>query len=684
MYQSLKDAASRLLKRKGFLEKCELWKAKTTNSDYLCDVYDGKVWQDFQSFLMQPYSWCLALNVDWFQPFTHVSDSVGALYLVVLNLPREERYRKENMMLVGIIPGPHEPSLNINSYLTPLVLELQAFYSGVDILCVSADGRSTKSVCLRLALTGVFCDLPASRKVCGFLSFNSLHGCNRCLKSFPTQSFGERPNFCGYNRESWPVRDINTHREKSYAYISCNTKTQQKEIEREYGIRYTPLIELQYFNPIRHTVVDPMHNLFLGTAKHCLELWISRNILSKSEIKEIENRMSCLIAPHSVGRLPIKIASGFSGFTADQWKNWTVSYSSIVLRDILPSIHLQYWLLFVKACSLLCKRCLKRSAVEVSDQCLRLFCVKFQEVNGADACTPNMHMHLHLKECLLDYGPPYAFWCYAFERYNGMLGRFPTNQKIIESQLMKKCLTLQELQSETFPEEGEPFRDILIQHTSSASGSVLMSMSTDLLNFIALSAPIFEKGLNFTTSIHEKCLPPLKDIILSSDQASMLECLYKFLYPDIQLSSLSRFAKMSYRASVYDEVFGSKAMSRDNNIVISAFWPSSDNFLVSPGVSLPHSIGQIQYFVQHKMISQADGEMEHIFGYVKWYKKHEQFNWFGYSATVLIQEFEPYTKFSFIPVQRISSVCLYGRLKVSFVDGMEETVIVASPVNSKH
>ena len=28
---------------------------------------------------------------------------------------------------------------------------------------------------------------------------------------------------------------------------------------------------------------------------------------------------------------------------------------------------------------------------------------------GAEMCTPNMHVHLHLKQCLLDYGPLAAF-----------------------------------------------------------------------------------------------------------------------------------------------------------------------------------------------------------------------------------------------------------------------------------
>ena len=94
-YQSLKDSVSRLTKRKGFLEACELWRNRSTDDDILGDVYDGQVWRDFQSFLSHRHSWCVALNVDWFQPFTHVTDSVGALYLCILILPCSERYRRK-------------------------------------------------------------------------------------------------------------------------------------------------------------------------------------------------------------------------------------------------------------------------------------------------------------------------------------------------------------------------------------------------------------------------------------------------------------------------------------------------------------------------------------------------------------------------------------------------------------
>ena len=82
-YQSIKHAVSRLLRRPGFLEKCELWRQCSSVSNYLADIYDGKVWSNFHSFLSQKHSWCLALN--WFQPFCHITDSVGTLYLVILN-----------------------------------------------------------------------------------------------------------------------------------------------------------------------------------------------------------------------------------------------------------------------------------------------------------------------------------------------------------------------------------------------------------------------------------------------------------------------------------------------------------------------------------------------------------------------------------------------------------------------
>jgi len=66
------------------------------------------------------------------------------------------------------------------------------------------------------------------------------------------------------------------------------------------------------------------------------------------------------------------------------------------------------------------------------------FAVNFKVSNGNIHCTLNMHLHLHLKQTYLDFGPPHATWCYAFERFNGVLGSYFTNNKTIEPQIMRR------------------------------------------------------------------------------------------------------------------------------------------------------------------------------------------------------------------------------------------------------
>ena len=45
------------------------------------------------------------MNVDWFEPYERGVYAVGVIHLTIQNLPREEYYKLENILLVGIIPG---------------------------------------------------------------------------------------------------------------------------------------------------------------------------------------------------------------------------------------------------------------------------------------------------------------------------------------------------------------------------------------------------------------------------------------------------------------------------------------------------------------------------------------------------------------------------------------------------
>ena len=130
-YMGLKCSLESLILTQQFVELSEHWRSRDDTSGKLCDIYDGKIWSEFQqyddrAFLSDPYTFGLMMNIDWFRPYKHVQNySVGAIYLVFMNLPRHLRFKRENVLLLGILPGPSEPSHDINSYLTPLVNELK-------------------------------------------------------------------------------------------------------------------------------------------------------------------------------------------------------------------------------------------------------------------------------------------------------------------------------------------------------------------------------------------------------------------------------------------------------------------------------------------------------------------------------------------------------------------------------
>ena len=104
------------------------------------------------------------------------------------------------MILCGLIPGPQGPSINIYSLLDPLIMELLIMWRGKKIKL------SSGPLTIRVALMCISCDSPAMKKVGGFLSHAANKGCYKCKKSFPTASFGEKPDYSGFDREKWIPR----------------------------------------------------------------------------------------------------------------------------------------------------------------------------------------------------------------------------------------------------------------------------------------------------------------------------------------------------------------------------------------------------------------------------------------------------------------------------------------------
>jgi len=115
-------------------------RAKAVGPAVLEDIYDGKVWKELQAtkkpgsskscwFQKGSYDIALQLNCDGFQPFSKISYSCTAVFMAILNLPREIRYLQENMILVALIPGTKD-FINIRVILGGFILlQLLCFWS---------------------------------------------------------------------------------------------------------------------------------------------------------------------------------------------------------------------------------------------------------------------------------------------------------------------------------------------------------------------------------------------------------------------------------------------------------------------------------------------------------------------------------------------------------------------------
>ena len=524
-YQSIVDSFEQLLNRPNFIQTCEQWRSRINyDVNVMQDVYDGEIWKRYEfddngaPFLSAPYNYLLMLNCDWFQPYKHTQFSVGVLYFAIQNLPRELRFIRENIIIVGIMPGPSELKKNINTYLRPMIDELLTLWKGV---AIEVNG---KQITIRVAVSCLACDIPAARKVGGFIGHRGKRGCSRCWKEFPTIDGKDYPDYSGFDKQMWEPRSHALHVWYALQQQNSKTKDERREKESNYGARYSLLYDLPYYNAISSCIVDPMHCLYLGIAKRFFHIWLTNQILSKDQLMMIQQKVDAMCCPPDIGRIPYKIVSNFAGLKADQWKNWTLYFSLFSLKEFVPYRDYNCWLLFVKICSKICRREIAIPDLDEIDIDIKNFCVQFESLYGKAALTPNIHLLGHITDCIRDHGPVYAFWLYAFERMNGVLGSFQTNFHDINVQLMRRFTTMQRLTIDNWPIDMREHFSSLMEGGDKNVGSLGEMMLSDKSSTIIP-------------------LPPIQEIALDDDEIQEIRTIFESIHPITRIVRLCKSCK---------------------------------------------------------------------------------------------------------------------------------------------
>lgn len=205
-----------------------------------------------------------SLNVDFFNiegmRIRGASTSCGIISMACLNLPIDIRYKTENMYLAGIVPGPREPHLTeLNHYLRPLVDDmLVSWEQSVHIsrTALRRTGRTTRS-----AIIAAVNDLPGARKMVALAHPRSHFFCTVC------QCYHNR-NLGACNYEEWIKRDVTEMRRRAENWKNAKSTKEQETLFTEYGVRWSEMWRLPYWDPSRQLVIDAMHCILEGLVQH--------------------------------------------------------------------------------------------------------------------------------------------------------------------------------------------------------------------------------------------------------------------------------------------------------------------------------------------------------------------------------------------------------------------------------
>ena len=139
------------------------------------------------------------------------------------------------MLVVGIIP-PFDKEPCLNTFLEPLVKEMKVLWKGVKL---KVHGKEEPEK-IKAAILCASSDIPASRKLCGFLGHNATFGCNKCLKTFPRRTPGSlAKDYSGFDkRAEWSRRTNEGDRRRANQTFTAKCRTEKDDMETLLGARF--------------------------------------------------------------------------------------------------------------------------------------------------------------------------------------------------------------------------------------------------------------------------------------------------------------------------------------------------------------------------------------------------------------------------------------------------------------
>ncbi|KAJ3494279.1 hypothetical protein NLJ89_g10843 [Agrocybe chaxingu] len=397
----------------------------------------------------------LGLSTDGFAPFNKRQKTAWPLIIFNYNLPPDLRFHVENIMALGIIPGPRKPK-DIDSFLWPFMQELFRLAQGVQAL----DILSAAYFLLRAFLIVVFGDIPAVSLVMRMKGHNGISPCRMCEikglrvpgaratthyvpldRSLHPDVHGNPQQIKRYDPRNLPLRSHTALLEQARAVDLAKSSAEADRLAKKSGIKGTPI--LSYLNSLSFPLSFPydfMHLIWENLIPNLILHWTGafKGLDDGEESYRLANAIWEAIGakseaagayiPSAYGARVPNIAKDKKACTAETWSFWTLYIGPVLPRKRFNNS--KYYCHFVSLVVLL-NTCLQfeitDKEVETVHEGFVNWVSEYEKIyyqnkpERLSACPVTVHALLHIANSIKAMGPVWCYWAFPMERYCGRL-----------------------------------------------------------------------------------------------------------------------------------------------------------------------------------------------------------------------------------------------------------------------
>ena len=132
--------------------------------------------------------------------------------------------------------------------------------------------------------------------------------------------------------------------------------------------------------------------------------------------------------------------TGFSGVTADQWKAFITVYARPCMYKLLSKRAYKCMVKLAEIVSIVISPAFNDDMITQLHRLLHEHHRLFRHEYGKWEVSVNYHMVLHLPDIIADLGPPHNYWCFGYERLNGVLAGVPNSNRNVEVEVANRFI----------------------------------------------------------------------------------------------------------------------------------------------------------------------------------------------------------------------------------------------------